>query len=91
MLEETKIALKEGELQNLDHTLTTSMRKGSYVDDSVTGGTKEDLDRMIGNKNVEEDTYTYNGTIAQLFNSVGLQPKVIVRSSKKDPRKAEKL
>ena len=92
MLEETKkIALKEGELQNLDHTLTTSMQKGSYVDDSETSGAKEDLNRMIRNEKVEVDTYTYDGTSAQLLYSVGLQPKVIVRSGKKDPRKVEKL
>ena len=60
----------------------------TYVDDTAGSGTKAEVDRMKG-KELEDGTYS--GTLSQIFNLVGLKPKVIVCSGEDDPKKLEKI
>ena len=56
--------------------------EASYVDDSLTGGSPEELSALIGN--VSEDSKgkpVYDGTLAQVYENVGLKIKNIVRSN----------
>ena len=49
--------------------------KDTYVDDGMTGGTKKQVDRMLGSK-MEDGSYS--GTIPRMMKKVGLKLKTIV-------------
>ena len=67
------------------------MEKGSYVDDSIAGGKKEFIDKMIGKVTVQDNKYSYSGTVAQIYQQVGMSLKVMVRSGEQDQGAIDKL
>ena len=55
--------------------------KDTYVDDGMTGGTKKQVDRMIGSR-MEDGSFS--GTIPRMMKKVGLKLKTIVTSKSSD-------
>ena len=62
--------------------------KDTYVDDGTTGGTKKQVDRMLGSK-MEDGSYS--GTIPRMMKKVGLKLKTIVTSKSSDQESISKL
>ena len=59
--------------------------EASYVDDSLTGGLSEELSALVGK--VSEDSNgkpVYDGTLAKVYENVGLKIKNIIRSNNAD-------
>ena len=67
------------------------MEKGSYVDDSIAGGSEEFIDKMVGDVTVKDGKYSYTGTVAQIYQQVGMSLKVMVRSGEQDQGAIDKL
>ena len=61
------------------------------MDDNICGGSKEDIDQMIGDVEEQDGEFHYTGTVAQTFAEVGMKAKVMVRSGKTNPHYIEKL
>ena len=62
--------------------------KDTYVDDGTTGGTKKQVNRMLGFK-MEDGSYS--GTIPRMMKKVGLKLKTIVTSKSSDQESISKL
>merc|ERR1712002_849575 len=60
----------------------------TYVDDGTTGGSKKEVDRMIG---VRLPDGNFSGTIPSMMKKVGLKLKTIVTSHSKDQEALSKL
>ena len=73
------LVAEKGKVIDLEAAL--KIIRDSYVDDEVTGGTKEAVDRMKGEK-LEDGTYS--GTMTQILNIGKLKIKSIVSSGEKD-------
>ena len=66
--------------------------EASYVDDSCTGGTDEELDKMVGNvTKLDNGDIEYDGTLSQIYGRLGVGIKCIVRSGERDPDIAKRL
>ena len=59
-----------------------------YVDDGTTGGSKKEVDRMIGTKLADG---SFSGTIPSMMKKVGLKLKTIVTSHSQDQESLSKL
>ena len=59
-----------------------------YVDDGTTGGSKREVDRMIGTKLSDG---SFSGTIPSMMRKVGLKLKTIVTSHSQDQEALSKL
>ena len=68
-----------------------TMKRGTYVDDSVGGGSAETVDRLIGEVRGVNGQLFYTGTVAQILALGGMRAKVMVRSGEPDPKIAESL
>ena len=73
--------------QDIDPVAAEQLQKYSYVDDSILGGTKEDVDRMRGNR--ADGTYT--GTVPQILRQGAMTVKFMAVSGSSDPWEAEQL
>merc|ERR1712239_61014 len=62
--------------------------KDTYVDNGMTGGTKKQVDRMLGSK-MEDGSHS--GTIPRMMKKVGLRLKTIVTSKSSDQESISKL
>ena len=52
-----------------------------YVDDGLSGGTREEVDCMYGSLEVQQDgSLHYSGTVPQVLATVGLPPKMMITS-----------
>ena len=70
-----------------DPLLAEQIKKLSYVDDAIFGGTKTDVERMRGDYVEQPDgSMGYNGTIHRALARVGMREKVICVSGETDPR-----
>ena len=59
--------------------------EASYVDDSVTGGTDEELSELVGTQSKNNDgSFNYSGTLSQIYSRVGMKIKTIVHSGEQD-------
>ena len=67
------------------------MIKQGYVDDGIGGGSKEDVDRLIGDETWREGKPTYSGTVAEILQLGGFKMKVMVRDGEKRPEVTELL
>ena len=61
------------------------MIKRGYVDDGAGIGSKEDVDRLIGEESVLDGKLCYSGTIAQILALGGFTVKVMVRKGETRP------
>ena len=67
------------------------MIKQGYVDDGIGGGSKEDVDRLIGEETWREGKPTYSGTVAEILQGGGFKMKVMVRDGEQRPEVTELL
>ena len=67
------------------------MEKGSYVDDSIAGGSEEFIDKLVGEVTEKNDKYSYTGTVSQIYQQVGMSLKVMVRSGEQNQGAIDKL
>ena len=67
------------------------MIKQGYVDDGIGGGSKEDVDRLMGEETWREGKPTYSGTVAEILQGGGFKVKVMVRNGETRPEVAELL
>ena len=65
----------------IDPVASKKIKRDSYVDDGVTGGSKAEVERMMG---TSLGNGNYSGTICQIFEKGPLRTKVIVASGEKD-------
>ena len=78
--------------EHIDPVAAEKIRRDMYVDDGGSGGTTEEIDKMVGNVTVTEDgKFSYDGTVTQILDIVGFKIKLFVRSGETDPRVLEKL
>ena len=70
---------------SVDPVVAEKLRQGSYVDDASCGGSKEDVDKLIGTVTKEGDKFVYDGSISQIFELGGFKIKVMVRDGESDP------
>ena len=68
--------------KKIDPVASKKIKQDCYVDDGVTGGSKKEVAKMMGDKLGEGN---YSGTICQIFKKGSLNLKVIVPSGEKDP------
>ena len=66
---------------DIDPIAATKIKKDSYVDDMVTGGTAAEVKRMKGEKLADG---TYSGTMTRILNLGKLKLKVIVTTGESD-------
>ena len=83
------IAIEAG--KDIDPELVERMNKGGYVNDNVNGGTEAEIDKMVGEITEKDGEFFYSGTVARVFDLIGMRPKVMVRSGEQDPRFLDKL
>ena len=67
--------------RQIDPIAADKIIKDSYVDDGVTGGTTEEVERMKG---VRQEDGKFNGTIPRILNTGNLSTKVIVTTGETD-------
>ena len=60
----------------------------TYVDDGTTGGSRRQVERMLGTK---LENGSYSATIPAMMKQVGLKLKTIVSSVPQDPEDLSKL
>ena len=84
-----EIAAKAGAA--IDEETAKKIFEDSYVDDNLSGGSPEQVEKMIGDCDEVDGKFVYNGTVSKILGLVGMTPKVIVRSGESDPRKLDKL
>ena len=65
----------------IDPVASKKIKLDSYVDDGVTGGSRSEVNRMVGAR-LEDGTYS--GTIGQIFKKGPLRTKVMVVSGETD-------
>ena len=75
----------------IDALTAKKVAEDGYVDDNLSGGTEEEVNKMIGETRMVEGKYCYTGSVSRILKLVGLIPKVIVRSGCKDAGAIEKL
>ena len=67
--------------EEIDPIASKRIKEELYVDDGVTGGTKEEIERFVGHK--KEDG-SYDGTIQQILGLGGFPIKCFVSSGSQD-------
>ena len=74
--------------EDIDPEAAQRIKDDCYVDDGVTGGTKEQVERFIGEKYSDG---TFSGTIPQILGRGGFKLKAIVRSGERDQEQIDKM
>ena len=69
----------------IDPAAAEMIKKG-YSDDGVTGGTKQDVERLMGEHyDSEKDEFVYDGTIPQIVRRGGFRIKFMMSSGETRP------
>ena len=77
---------------SIDPVAAKKTIEASYVDDSTTGGTDEEISCMVGNVTKSENgDLEYDGTLSQIYGQLGMEIKCIIRSGESDPDIVKKL
>ena len=77
---------------HIDEKAARSIDEDCYVDDACTGGSKEEVDRMIGEVEEKDDgSLHYSGTIQQILSRGGFKVKMMVRTGEQDERALSKM
>ena len=77
---------------NRDHLATLEkINKDRYVNDVATGGSREEVDRMVGKCVGGTNKFETNGTLSQILSNGSLKLKAIVTSGETDKEKISKL
>jgi hypothetical protein len=69
----------------------TKVVEDSYVDDSPSGGSPEEVDKMRGEVVKVNGKFTYTDTVTKVLDTVGMHPKVKVMSGIEDEEAIQKL
>ena len=65
--------------KNIDKKAAEAVVDHIYDDDGMSGGTQEEVDRMVGSLEVQQDgALRYSGTVPQVLATVGLRPKMMI-------------
>jgi hypothetical protein len=67
------------------------MIKKGYVDDGAGGGSKKDVERLMGEETEVDGKLYYSGTIAKILSIRGFTVKMMVRKGESRPHIVEKL
>ena len=81
-----KLAAVHG--KNIDPQAAQLLELSTYVDDSLGGGSPEQVARFKGDR-LPDGSYT--GTLPTMLAKVGLKPKVLVESGESDPAVLEEF
>ena len=73
---------------DIDKEAAQRIRDDTYVDDGVSGGSSQQVDRFIGRKSSDG---SFTGTVPEILSKGGFGIKAIVRSGEKDTEQIEKL
>lgn len=77
---------------NDDELVSLMLRVCRYVDDVLSGGSKEDIDRMVGDITINPDgSLSYSGTISKILARIGFSAKMIVRSGETNQAVLDKV
>ena len=63
--------------EHIDHIAAEKLKRDSYVDDTLTGGTREEVERFRGPKGEDDQ---YQGTMPQILKLGGLKIKAMITS-----------
>ena len=78
--------------EEIDAETAAKIKEDTYVDDGCSGGSKEDVDKMIGDfEELEDGSLLYNGTVQQILSKVSFQLKMMIRSGDNDDRALAKM
>ena len=70
---------------DIDPETACKIVEDTYVDDGCTGGSKEEVARMMGEVELKEDgSLAYSGTVQQIFNKISFKLKMMVRSGEEN-------
>ena len=84
------IASEKGE--DIDPEAARKLKEDTYADDGLTGGDKEVVKRMVGQRHVHVDgTVSYDGTMTQILATVSFKAKSFIASGEEDPEVLSKL
>ena len=67
--------------ESIDPEAARKLKQDSYVDDNLSGGTREEVERMVG---VMMDNGKFSGTMQQILDKGNLKAKVFVTSGEMD-------
>ena len=68
--------------RDIDPDAVEVILESTYVDDTLGGGTPEQVQRFTGTR---LDDGTYTGTLPKILSKVGLHPKVLISDGEEDP------
>ena len=69
----------------IDPEVATKVVEDTFVDDGLTGGSEEEVRRMMGECEQHDDgSLSYSGSIQKIFDKVGFKLKMMVRSGEKN-------
>ena len=87
------IVLKKvaSQFAHIDPLAAEKINKDRYVDDVATGGSREEVDRMVGKCVGGTNKFETNGTLSQILSNGSLKLKAIVTSGETDKEKISKL
>lgn len=74
---------------SIDRMAATKLESDRYVDDLISGGELEEVERFVGNQDPE--TYSCNGTMAEIMGKGNLRFKAMAYSGEPDGEKLHKL
>ena len=74
--------------QSIDMEAAARIVKDSYVDDFLTGGSEEEVNRFVGDKKPDG---TYDGSFTKIFAKANFEIKTFVRSYETDQEAMDKL
>ena len=77
--------------KQIDLVAAKRIENDSYVDDNLTGGDVQEVERMMGNCTKVDGKFLYDGTISQILEKVGLRAKVFVKSGENNREFIDKL
>ena len=74
--------------KHIDPVASRKLKQDSYVDDHITGGSKEEVKRMMG---VKQEDGSYSGTFGEILKKGKLLVKVMVPSGETDKEAMDML
>ena len=84
------LAAEAGRL--LDPKAALCLQNDIYCDDICTGGSKDDVSRMVGQVSESADgKLAYSGTLSQILSKAGFAVKMMVTSGERDDRALDRM
>ena len=75
LMEEARVvAIRQA--REIDPMLFQRKGQGGYANDNICGGTKEEIDRKVGEITKVQGEPEYSGTIFKVCGEVGMRPEV---------------